>query len=165
MHNVKNKITQKLPKLQLLEKPRHVTLINFLRYNSFQLCLIPMSTSKCEKNHSILKSWWCNNNFFYWKVRLFRGREEIIFSNVPSMDTEIAQPPKQTHRSPRWHMKDKLHTYVFKKKILFDVKYCSSTGKGKSRLFDWLKKLFWGKHIIFLFQIILIPHLTCWICF
>ena len=60
-----------------------------------------------------------NNLFFWWKVRLFGGRAEIIFSKVPYMETEIAQPPKQIHRSPRWHMKDKLHKYEFKKKYPF----------------------------------------------
>ena len=36
-----------------------------------------------------------------------------IHWKLPCPETGIAQPPKQVHISPRWHMKEKGHTYLF----------------------------------------------------
>ena len=116
---------KKLPKFQLLEKPRHVTLIIFLRYNSFLLCLIPMSTLKCEKNYLIWKTWWWQRQFVFL--------EEV-------QKPFLAKYPKNI-----------LLVFLFKHWKGFEPWKIAF-------FFHWLKKWFWGKPIIFIFQILVIPH-------
>ena len=42
------------------------------------------------------------------------------------METRIAQPPKQEHRSSMWHMKDNGQGYLFWKRDFIDLSSCES---------------------------------------
>ena len=68
--------------------------------------------------------------FFWLKFWLFGGLAETslnqfahpltnILSKLLCTKTRIAQPPKQVHKSPRWHMEDKGQIYFCLEKILF----------------------------------------------
>ena len=79
-----------------------------------------------------------NNNFLLGlKVWLSKNRFEPICSSSTENPSKITlhgnwncSAPKTEHSSPRWHIKDNGHTYIFEKKSFFYFRSCLSTGKG-----------------------------------
>ena len=72
----------------------------------------------------------------------FNGQKSVLVSahptpeirrKLPRTETGITLPPKQVHRSPRWHMKYKWQTYLFVLYFYFHMKSCLSAGGGVSR--------------------------------
>ena len=100
------KIQQKQPKwlLSMLKKPRHVSVLNILRSNFFQIYLTPMDTFVCpspwqiSSNHRKTKIWsenlndGNNNIFFGFKVWLFWGWAETSFNQFEQKMSKITRP-------------------------------------------------------------------------
>ena len=62
----------------------------------------------------------CKNYFFFgWRMSKKQFWFQLILRQKSIKNTP-AQPPKQVNRSPRWHIIDKGHTYIFFfKEIIF----------------------------------------------
>ena len=79
------------------------------------------------------------------------GWAELL--KIPYTETGIVKPPKQVedlsveitclHRSPRWHMKDEGHTYLFQKRSLL----MRSLVEALARFEVEVKMAVWAKHI------------------
>ena len=71
---------------------------------------------------------------------------------LPYIETEIAQPPKQVQRSPRWPIKDKGHTYILVKRFFLILSLVKALGRVEVWGKIAIKKTnnqrfsFWEKH-------------------
>ena len=92
--------------------------------------------------------------FFGWMFGCLEDEQKPVFNSlsrigqkVPCTETGIAKPSKQLHRSLRWHVQDKWHTYFFLN-VLFYLKFCWNAGNsrscGKIAMLFYIKKIFWG---------------------